>query len=125
MDIRIDTFVIGNHYYINVYNEDERVGKLGIELISDCKVQIVYVVTNIRYVNNGIATMMLNHAIEKFGNCEISLLVKPMPRKDENDKYKKQAGLIKFYEKFGFLKDNDPCLNRMIRKPSLPTSGEK
>ena len=100
--MRIESFNTETHHYINVYDETERIGKLGIELISEDKVNIAYVVTNIRYINKGIATMMLNRAIETYGNREISLLVKPMPR--ESDKYKNVGELMKFYEKFGFEK---------------------
>jgi len=121
--MKIETFSHDKYHYINIYNGCVRVGKLGIEDRGDNKVHINYVVTNLRYVGKGIATLMINKAIEMFKEREISLMVKPMPRSGENIKYATVKGLVSFYEKFGFKKTDDPILTIMVRKPTLPTLG--
>ena len=72
--------------------------------------------TDIKHTGEGIATMMLNKAIEIFKGYEISLLVKPMPRIGEKIKYTTTKGLMEFYKKFGFERTDDPCLTTMILK---------
>jgi GNAT superfamily N-acetyltransferase len=114
--IRLETFSTSECHYINAYSGCVRVGKLGIEKKGNNKVNINYVVTNINYTSKGIATMMLNKAIEMFKGYEISLLVKPMPRTGENIKYRTTKGLVEFYKKFGFVRTDDPCLTTMILK---------
>lgn len=114
--IRLETLKSGVYNYINAYDDGVRVGKLGIEDKGNNKVHINYVVTNISCTGKGVATMLLNKAIEIFKGYEISLLVKPMPRDKENIKYKTVKGLREFYEKFGFVITNDPCLPTMILK---------
>ena len=117
MKIRLETLKSGVYIYINAYDNDGvRVGKLGIEDKGNNKVHINYVVTNISCTGRGIATMLLNKVIEIFKGYEISLLVKPMPRDNENIKYKTVKGLREFYSKFGFVRTDDPCLVTMILK---------
>ena len=116
MKIRFETFSTGEYHYVNVYNDNVRVGKLGMEDKGNNKVHINYVSTDIKHTGKGIATMMLKKTIEMFKGYEISLLVKPMPREGENLKYRTTKGLIKFYKKFGFVRTDDPCLVTMILK---------
>jgi len=114
--MRIETFNHNEYHYINVYDGCVRVGKLGIEDKGNNKFHINYVGTNIKYTGKGVASMMINKAIEMFKGHDISLLVKPMPRTGENPKYKTVKGLTEFYKKFGFERTDDPCLPTMIRK---------
>ena len=113
--IRIETLSTDNFHYINAYDGDVRVGKLGIEKIDSHKAKIVYVITDIKHINKGIATMLMNKAIEDFGGYDLTLLVKPMPRDGENIDHRFTSGLIKFYSKFGFIRTNE-LLPTMIRK---------
>jgi ribosomal protein S18 acetylase RimI-like enzyme len=114
--VKIKIFSTDCYYYINAYINEDRVGKLGIEYKGDNKIHINYVNTDIKHTGEGIATMMLNKAIEIFKGYEISLLVKPMPRIGEKIKYTTTKGLIEFYKKFGFERTEDPCLVTMILK---------
>ena len=118
--MKIETFNHDKYHYINVYNGCDRIGKLGIEDRGDNKAHINYVVTNLKYTGKGVATLMINKAIEMFKEREISLTVKPMPRTGENEKYTTVKDLVTFYKKFGFEKTYDPCVPTMIRKASLP-----
>ena len=114
--IKLEEFKVGDYYHINAYDDCVMVGKLGVEDKGNNKVYITYVSTNIEYTGKGIATMLLNRAIEVFKGCEIKLLVRPMPRTGENIKYRTTKGLIEFYKKFGFERTDDPCLSTMILK---------
>jgi predicted GNAT family acetyltransferase len=114
--VEIKIIGTGHYYYINAYINEERVGKLGMEYKGNNKIHINYVNTDIKHTDKGIATMMLNKAIETFKGYEISLLVKPMPRDGENIKYRTTKGLVEFYKKFGFERTEDPCLTTMILK---------
>ena len=114
--IRLETFNTSEYHYINAYSGCVRVGKLGIEDKGNHRVNINYVSTDIKHTGNGIATMMINKAIEMFKGYEISLLVKPMPRTGENLKYRTTKGLVEFYKKFGFVRTDDPCFVLMIKK---------
>jgi ribosomal protein S18 acetylase RimI-like enzyme len=116
MKIRLETFSTSAYHYVNAYSDSVRVGKLGIEDKGNHKVHINYVSTDIKHTGKGIATMMLNKAIEMFKGYEISLMVKPMPRTGENIKYRTTKGLVEFYKKFGFVRTDDPCLVTMILK---------
>lgn len=117
--MRIETFSHDKYHYINVYDGSERVGKLGMENKGNNKVHINYVSTNLEYTGRGIATWMISKAIEMFKGHEISLLVKPMPRKGENPKYTTVKGLIEFYELFGFERTSDTLLPTMIKPVQL------
>ena len=116
-------FTIGSFYHINAYEGNEEVGRLGIEIKDIGKVYLTYVSTDIKHTNKGIATKLLNRAIEVFNDCEIKLLVKPMPRDGEKIEYRTTKGLIEFYKKFGFERTDDPLMPTMIRKATLPTLG--
>ncbi len=113
--MKIETFSHNEYHYINVYDGYERVGKLGMEDKGDNKIHINYVVTNLKYTGRGIATWMINKAIEMFKDHEISLLVKPMPRKGEHSKYTTVKGLIEVYKLFGFERTDDTILPTMVR----------
>jgi len=114
--IKLEHFKKGNYYYINAYSGDTRVGKLGIEYRGSQNIHINYVITSVSYTGKGIATMMINKAIELFKGYDISLYVVPMPRSEEKIKYKTIKGLSEFYNKFGFVRTDDPCLVEMILK---------
>ena len=114
--IKLDEFRVGKIYHINAYKDNEMVGKLGVEDKGNNKVYITYVKTDIKHTCKGIATMLLNRAIEVFKGYEITLLVMPMPRTGEKLEYRTTKGLIEFYKKFGFERTDDPCLPKMILK---------
>lgn len=114
--VKLEEFKIGHYHHINAYEDGELVGKLGMEDKGNNKAYMTYVRTDIKHTGEGIATMMLNKAIEIFKGYEISLLVKPMPRIGEKIKYTTTSGLIEFYKKFGFERTDDPCLTTMILK---------
>ena len=129
MDFRIEVNSSKDFTYINVYDtKNERVGKLGIEFTGEYQryskwcngdkiAKIIYVVTNISACGNGIATAMLNKAIEIFPDYNLYLNVVPMPRDGEAINHRSVRGLMNFYEKFGFIKcDDDVCMTTMIRK---------
>ena len=113
--MRIETFNHNEYHYVNVYDGCVRIGKLGIEDKGNNKAHINYVSTNLKYTGKGVATMMINKAIEMFKGHEITLLVKPMPRTGENAKYTTVKGLIEFYKKFGFVRTEDSLMPTMVR----------
>lgn len=123
MNYRLEVIKSEQYCYINAYvdGNSERIGKLGIEYKGDKKAKIIYVFTSPRYTNKGVATAMLNKAIEEFSDYELTLNIVPMPREGERITVR---DLNDFYEKFGFRRTDDICLPTMIRKPSLPTLGE-
>ena len=121
--IKLDEFRVGDVYHINAYDGEEMVGRLAVNDKGDNKAYITYVITEIKHTGKGIATMLLNRAIEIFKGCEIKLLVRPMPRTGEKIEYRYVKGLEKFYEKFGFERTDDPLMPTMIRKATLPTLG--
>lgn len=114
-EIKIETSSSDKYYYINAYINDERVGKLGIEYKDENLVKIIYVITNKGYTGRGIATTLLNKAIEQFKGYTLYLNVVPMPREGENLNYRTVKGLTEFYKKFGFVRNSDPCLPTMIK----------
>ena len=85
--------------------------------------KIVRVETNPHYVGNGIASKLLRHTIRRFKEYNIVLLCKPQHRWEDTDTLKTISDLKNFYSKFGFRKTGE-LLPTMIRKASLPTSGE-
>lgn len=129
MDFKLETDSSMNWTYINAYDSNnERIGKLAVEITDDhnryakwCNgdkiAKIIYVVTNISACGNGIATAMLNKAIEIFPDYNLYLNVVPMPRDGESVNHRTVKGLMKFYEKFGFIRcTDDICVTTMIRK---------
>ena len=121
---KITTIKTVMYRYINALINDERVGKICIDLNADDAnryvkayggnfAKIVLIETSSAYRGMGIATAMLNKAIEVLKDYNLYLNVIPMKR-DDGDKDKDQ--LIKFYSKFGFKKyDADICTTTMIR----------
>ena len=120
-----------NFCYINAIDTvtKERIGKLCIEFNSDDSVRykdicvgnnigkIIYVITNISACGHGVATSMLNKAIELFNDYNLYLNVVPMPRQSENKKFRNKKGLMRFYKKFGFVHyTEDICVTTMFRK---------
>lgn len=131
MNYHIEVIETAKYCYINAidYNTKERIGKLCIEFNSGDSVRyknicvgnnigkIIYVITNISACGNGVATSMLNKAIELFNDYNLYLNVVPMPRQSENKKFKNKNGLIRFYKKFGFVHyTEDICVTTMFRK---------
>ena len=124
MALEITTIKTVRYCYINATFNGERVGKVCIDLDADDAnryvkayggnfAKIVIVETSSAYRGTGIATAMLNKAIEVLKDYNLYLNVIPMKRDDE-DKDKDQ--LINFYSKFGFKKyDADICTTTMIR----------
>lgn len=114
-EIRIETSGSDKYYYINAYIDDERVGKLGIEYKDEKLAKIIYVITNKGYTGRGIATMLINKAIETFKDYTLVLNVVPMPREGESLNHRTVKGLTEFYKKFGFERTSEPCVPTMIR----------
>ena len=123
MKYRLEVIKGKQYCYINAYVDGNsgRIGKLGVKYVGSKKAKVIYIFTRPRYTNKGVATAMLNKAIEEFSDYELTLNIVPMPREGEKITVK---GLANFYEKFGFLRTDDICLPTMIRKSSLPTLGE-
>lgn len=117
-EIRIESSSSDKYFYLNAYlpNVESRVGKLGIEYKGDKSVKIIYVITDINHTGCGIATALLNRAIETFKGYEIKLNVVPMPRQGESLNHRTTTGLVNFYKKFGFERTDDPCFVEMIKK---------
>jgi ribosomal protein S18 acetylase RimI-like enzyme len=124
MALKITTIKTVRYCYINATFNGERVGKVCIDLDADDAnryvkayggnfAKIIIVETSSAYRGMGIATAMLNKAIEVLNDYNLYLNVIPMKR-DDGDKDKNQ--LIDFYSKFGFKKyDADICTTTMIR----------
>ena len=124
MALEITTIKTVRYCYINATFNGERVGKVCIDLDADDAnryvkayggnfAKIVIVETSSAYRGTGIATAMLNKAIEVLKDYNLYLNVIPMKR-DVEDKDKDQ--LVNFYSKFGFKKyDADICTATMVR----------
>ena len=120
-----------NFCYINAIDSitKERIGKLCIDFNSEDSnryknvcvgnkiAKIIYVITNISACGHGVATSMLNKAIELFNDYNLYLNVVPMPRQSENKNFRNKKGLMRFYKKFGFVHyTEDICVTTMFRK---------
>lgn len=117
----------GNRFfYLHAISDEtnERIGKLSIDLRSEDAnryqfnyrnaVKIILVMTNPSYCRKGVASALLNKAVELFKNDIIYLNVVPLPR---NSRDKDKTALINFYSKFGFKRyKKDICVTTMIRK---------
>ena len=113
-----------------------RIGKLAVEYSDEypryakhcngkCLAKIIYVSTTISACGQGVATELLNTAIDLFEDYNLYLTVVPMPREGESIKHRTVKGLMEFYKKFGFERcESDVIVPTMIRKASLPTLGE-
>ena len=121
----------GYHYFLAYNENDEIIGKLTInvknaeygrfsELCVGTKIaKIVLVWTALSYCGNGVATSLLNRALERFSKWNLYLNICPLWRIGENIKYRYVAGLRDFYSKFGFEKVNDVCTPTMFRKAKI------
>lgn len=110
--------------YINAMFNNERIGKICVDLQSEdtnryknvCKgnlAKIILIQTNVSVCGQGIATALLNKTIEELADYNLYLNVIPLKR-NNNDKDKLE--LINFYSKFGFVKyKGDICITTMIR----------
>ena len=120
------------YYYFLAYSErDEIIGKLSIdikdaeygrfsELCVGTKIaKVVLVWTALNYCGKGVATSLLNRALETFSEWNLYLNVCPLWRTGENIKYRYVAGLKDFYSKFGFEKVNDVCVPTMFKKAKI------
>lgn len=124
MTLKITIIKTVRYCYINAIFNDERVGKVCIDLDPDDAnryekafggkfAKVVIVETSPSYSGKGVATAMLNKAIETLSDYNLYLNVIPMKR---NDSDKDKAQLIKFYSKFGFEKyEGDICTTTMVR----------
>lgn len=125
MKYHIEVIKSSRYCYINAIADDinKRIGKLCIDLDSEDAnryidsnnkaAKIIIVHTNSNACGNGIATSLLNKAIELYNNYNLYLSVIPL-RSGNKDKDKND--LINFYGKFGFKKyEKDICLTTMIR----------
>ena len=118
MEYRIEVIKSERYCYFNAYigSSTDRIGKLAVEYMGDKKGKIIYVITNPSHIGKGVATALMNKAIEEFKDYELSLNVIPMPRKCESINHRTVRGLTNFYEKFGFERISEPCVPTMIRK---------
>jgi len=85
--------------------------------------KIVRLETASEHTGKGVGSALIRKAIETYPEYNIYLLCHPMPRGKCDDSHKAVSDLKRFYSKFGF----EPCgelLPTMIRKTSLPASGE-
>ena len=127
MQWNIEVIRTNKYCYINAISNEtgERIGKVCIDLDSEDATRynnihigkntgkIILVSTVPSACGNGIATSLLNKAIEIFDNYILYLNVVPL-RRTNKDKDKNE--LIKFYSKFGFIKyDGDICTTTMIK----------
>ena len=128
MKFDIDVVKTYRYCYINARYNGERIGKLCVDLDSEdvtryTKVhkgkfaKIILVSTSEKFVGRGVATALMNKAIETLKDYNLYLNVISLKRND-NDKDKHQ--LMEFYKKFGFKQyDDDICTTTMIRTIDL------
>ena len=121
---KIEIVKTNKYCYFNAVKDGERIGKLCIDLDSDDATRyikkfggkfakIIIVSTSPRYVGQGIATALLNKAIETLRGWNLYLNVIPLKRSTDD---KDRDQLIKFYSKFGFERyDEDLCTITMIK----------
>lgn len=125
MNYSIEVIQSGRYCYINAISDTkERIGKVCIDLDSEDIARykniykgkfakIILVSTSINFCKQGIASALMNKAIDTLNDYNLYLNVIPL-RKSDNDKDKN--GLIDFYSKFGFKKyDEDISITTMIR----------
>ena len=128
MDFRIKVKETPKFCFIDAVNDEGvRIGKVGIEYSDEypryakhCNgkrlAKIIYVSTSISSCGKGVATELLNTAIDLFEDYNLYLTVVPMPREGESLNHRTTTGLVNFYKKFGFERTNDPCFVLMIKK---------
>ena len=124
MTYNISTIKTVRYCFINATLGDERIGKVCIDLDSDDAnryekayggkfAKVVLVETSPKYCGQGVATAMLNKAIEALSDYNLYLNVIPLKR---NSADKDKSQLIDFYSKFGFRKyEGDICVSTMVR----------
>lgn len=83
---------------------------------------ITRVETKATYTNEGVASALINEAINRYKDYNMVLLCSPQKREGDYDTLKSVTDLKKFYEKFGFRKTGE-LIPTMIRKATLPTLG--
>lgn len=76
---------------------------------------ITRVETKATHTNEGVASALINEAINRYKDYNMVLLCSPQPREGGCDTLKSVIDLKKFYEKFGFRKTGE-LLPTMIRK---------
>ena len=132
MDFRIQVQETPKFCFIDAVNDKGvRIGKVGIEYSDEypryakhCNgkrlAKIIYVSTSISQCGKGVATELLNTAIEFLEDYNLYLTVVPMPREGESIKHRTVKGLMEFYSKFGFERcDSDVIVPTMIRKAKI------
>jgi len=124
MKWNIEVTRTSRYCYINAISNNERIGKICVDLQSEdanryktvCKgnlAKIILIQTNVSVCGQGIATTLLNKTIEELADYNLYLNVVPLVR---TNKDKSKNELIKFYSKFGFKKyKEDICVTTMIR----------
>ena len=85
--------------------------------------KIVRLETSSEHTNQGIGSALIRKAIESYPEYNMYLLCRPMPRGNCDETHNTVSDLKRFYGKFGFVSCGE-LLPTMIRKASLPTSGE-
>lgn len=127
MKYHIEVIQSSRFCYINAISDEtnERIGKVCIDLNSEDVTRyekaykgkfakIILISTSINACGYGVATTLLNKAIDILNDYNLYLNVVPLKR---NDKDKDKNGLIDFYSKFGFIRYNeDICTTTMIRQ---------
>ena len=76
---------------------------------------ITRVETKATHTNEGVASALINEAINRYKDYNMVLLCSPQPREGGCDTLKSVIDLKKFYEKFGFRKTGE-LLPTKIRK---------
>lgn len=123
--MKIEVTKTQRYCYINAIADgtNERIGKVCIDLdnedanrykkVCEHPAKIILVMTSVNECGKGIASSLLNKAIEELPDYTLYLNVIPL-RRTYRDKSKNE--LIKFYEKFGFKRyKEDICTTTMIR----------
>lgn len=125
--MKIKYLVLNNQCYIQAYNEEETLLSTVIlnincdeyarykEYCNGNKLaKIIRVETNPNYIGQGIASTLIQNAIEKYKDYNFVLLCSPQKRLEDTDTLTTVKDLQMFYSKFGFVKTNE-LLPTMIR----------
>ena len=124
MNFDIKVIKTDQYCYVSAKSNDEIIGSVCVNLNSDDSIRfvkrysgkfakIVLVQTSGNYTRQGVATALLNKAIEVLKDYNLFLNVIPKKRND-SDKDKNQ--LIDFYSKFGFERyEDDILMTTMVR----------
>lgn len=125
MKYKVEISKTNRYCYINAVTESgERIGKVCIDLDPDDSMRyikmfggkfakIIIVSTAESYLGQGVATALLNKAVDFLKGWNLYLNVIPLKR---NGQDKDRNQLVRFYSKFGFQKyDLDLCTTTMVK----------